>query len=81
MNKHIKKAFEMIEAARPESGFRPQTESEWSALQAASVELGYAMGLESGMSEQQARQVAHIIYGGEFGRHLLDVAYKDDDHA
>jgi hypothetical protein len=81
MNNHINKAFEMLEAARPASGFRPQTESEWAALQAACVELGFAMCLESGMSKHQARQVAQIIYGGQFGRHLLDLAYKDDDHA
>jgi hypothetical protein len=81
MNKHTQKAFEMIEAARPASGYRPQTEAEWSALQAASVELGYAMGIESGKTDTHARQIAQLIYGGPAGRLLLEMAFKDDSHA
>ena len=47
MNKHIKKAMEMMKAAIPASGFRPETPKEWEALQLANEELSYAMFREN----------------------------------
>ena len=80
MSDYTKKAIEMVEAARPASGFRPETESEWNALQAALLELGYAMFHANGMSAKKARELATTIYGGVAGRLLIDLAFKDQNH-
>lgn len=81
MTDYLKKAIEMVEAARPASGFRPETEAEWITLQAASIEFLYAIYRSNGMPSKQAREVAQLIYGGPAGRLLLDLAYKDDKNA
>lgn len=80
MSDYIKKAIEMVEAARPASGFRPETESEWNALQAALLEFGYAMFHANGMSATKARELATQVYGGAGGRLLIDLAFKDHAH-
>ena len=81
MNKHIKKAMEIVKAAIPASGFRPETPMEWEALQLANEELSYAMFRENGMTNTQARQLAQLICRGPAGRLLLEVSFKDDSHA
>ena len=81
MADYLKKAIERVEAARPASGFRPETESEWIALQAASIEFGYAMFRKNGMPSKKAREVAQLIYGGSAGRLLLELSFEDDSHA
>ena len=80
MDNLIKSAFERVGAARPASGFRPETESEWNALQAALLELGYAMFHANGMSAKKARELATTIYGGVAGRLLIELAFKDQKH-
>jgi hypothetical protein len=81
MPDYLKRAIEMLEAAKPASGFRPETEAEWLALQAASIEFGYAVNRSNGIPPNQSRQLAQLIYGGPAGRLLLDLAYKDDKNA
>ena len=76
---HAKEVIEIVKAARPASGF-PETESEWNALQAALLELGYAMFHANGMSAKKARELATTIYGGVAGRLLIDLAFKDQNH-
>jgi hypothetical protein len=78
MNKHFQKAIRAMEAARPASGFCPETEDEWLALQKAQVELGYAMFRDSGKSELEARALADVIYGGAAGRLLLQIAFSGE---
>ena len=80
MNKYTKKAIEMMKAAIPASGFRPETPKEWEALQLANEELNFAMFRENGMTNSQARQLAQLIYRGPAGRLLLEIAFKDDSH-
>ena len=80
MDNFIKSAFEIVEAARPASGFRPETESEWNALQSALLELGFAMFHSNGMPTKKARELATTIYGGVAGRLLIDLAFKDHSH-
>ena len=77
---HTKEVIEMVEAARPASGFRPETEAEWNALQAALLELGYATFHSNGMSARKARELATTIYGGVAGRLLIELAFKDQKH-
>ena len=81
MSNYLRHAIAMVEAARPASGFRPETETEWSALQAATLELVYAMFRDNGMASRKAREVAEQLYGGSCGRLLLHAAFKDDEHA
>ena len=77
MNKHLQKAFDEMAAAKPASGFRPENEAEWVALQRAQEEMVYAMFRVSGNSDVEARALAHAMYGGAAGRRLLDVAFSE----
>jgi hypothetical protein len=81
MNKDLKKAVDMLNAAKPASGFRPETPQEWEVLQIANEEFGYAMFKENGMTNTQARQLAKLIYGGPAGRLLLEMAFRGSDRA
>lgn len=80
MSAHIKKALQMMEAAKPASGFRPETPKEWRKLQKAQEEMGYAMFREAGLPHSAARELAYQIYGGLAGMILLDLAFRDDRH-
>jgi hypothetical protein len=80
MNDYLRKAVEMMEAAKPASGFRPETPAEWKKLQQAQEEMGYAMFREAGMAHSDARELARQIYGGLAGMILLDLAFRDDRH-
>ena len=80
MNKHFQKAFDAMAAAKPVSGFRPESEAEWAALQKAQEEMGYAMFRSSCKSDVEARALADAIYGGAAGRLLLQIAFSGDRH-
>ena len=80
MSAHIRKALQMMEAAKPASRFRPETPMEWRKLQQAQEEMGYAMFREAGMAHKDARELANQIYGGLAGMILLDLAFRDDHH-
>ena len=80
MNKHFQKAFDAMAAAKPASGFRPESEAEWTALQKAQEEMGYAMFRSSGKSDVEARALAHALYGGAAGRLLLQIAFSGCRH-
>jgi hypothetical protein len=73
-------AFRAMEAARPASGFRPETEVEWTKLQSAQVELAYAMYRDLGESAESARAIANLIHGGAAGRMLLEMAFPEKRH-
>jgi hypothetical protein len=77
MDDYTQYAIEMLEAARPASGFRPETPEEWVKLQNAIEELCFAMFRMSGSSDTAARQLARQIYGGPTGLLLLDLAYRE----
>ena len=80
MNKHFQKAFDAMAAAKPASGFRPESEAEWAALQKAQEEMGYAMFRGSGKSDVEARGLAHALYSGAAGQLLLRMAFSGDRH-
>ncbi len=77
MNRHFHKAEAMLRAAKPASGFRPQTQAEWLALLKAHEEKMYAVLRTAGQPAAQARAMAHAIYGGAAGLMLLDIAFKE----
>lgn len=81
MNRHFQKAFAAMAAAKPASGFRPETEAEWARLQLAQEEMGYAMLRSDGKSDAEARAIAKAIYGGPAGRILLDMGFPEEPHA
>ncbi len=79
MSKRLHKAFAAMEAARPASGFRPQTQAEWLAMLKAQEEFGYAMMRDQGKSEAESRAIARFIFGGKAGLMLLDMAFPEKD--
>jgi len=81
MNKHMEIAIEMFMAARPASGFRPETSQEWHQLHRAYEELGFAMLLECNLPEQEARMLAKQTFGGPFGLLVLDSALREVSNA
>ena len=81
MADYLRKAVDMVNAAKPASGLRPETPQEWDALLKANEELGYAMFRQQGMSNAKARQIAKQIYGGQAGRLLLELSFKGNSHA
>jgi len=74
---HVRKAMQMLEAAKPASGFRPETPDEWLKLLRAHEEMGYAMYRVAGLSDTDARQLARSTHGGSSGMQVLDIAYRD----
>lgn len=80
MTDYLIKALLMVEAAKPASGFRPETPQEWRNAQKASEELGYAMFRQGGLDKKSARKLANEVYGGVAGRLLLEIAFSEDRH-
>ena len=78
VKEHFQKAFDAMAAAKPASGFRPESEAEWAALQKAQEEMGYAMFRSSCKSDVEARALADAIYGGAAGRLLLQIAFSGE---
>ena len=79
MNHYSLKAFKMMSAARPASGFRPETEQEWRKLQRAHEEMLYAVLRDGGISSKEARLIAKEIFGSAESRFLLDLAFTDNN--
>lgn len=75
---YIRKAFEMMEGARPKSGSIPETPEEWNKLLAAAEEMAYAMYRDQGMDKRQARNIAKAVHGGDAGMLLLRLAFRDE---
>jgi hypothetical protein len=74
MNK-LTEAMQLLKAAKPASGGKPETHQEWEKLQQALEELSYAMFLDQGQSEAEARSLAHTIYDGAGGRLLMEMSF------
>jgi hypothetical protein len=80
MSKLSRKAMQMMEKARPASGFRPKTPEEWDRLLIAFEELGYAMYRDNGMSSKEARRLAKQTHSGPIGLSLLEIGFSEDGH-
>jgi hypothetical protein len=80
MNEHLPKGFLMWVAARPASGFRPETPLEWDRLLRAHEEMGYDLYRKCGMADEEARALASQTHGGPVGRLLLKIAFSEDRH-
>ena len=76
------KAFQlglaMMEAVRPNGQTWPRTEPEWDKAVAALEQMGFAMYLEMGLPEAEARTLARMTHGGAAGRLLLDIAKRKE---
>lgn len=77
MNTRLDKAIAALEAARPASGSRPESQAEWLALLKAQEEMGYAMMRDQGKSDAESRAMARFIFGGAAGLMLLDMAFSE----
>jgi hypothetical protein len=75
------RAIAMMEAARPASGYCPETPEEWSRLLRAVEELAYAAYRDLGVPKRKAREIAHAIHGGEAGMLLLKLNFGEGHHA
>jgi len=78
-DKALAEAIRAMEAAKPRSGIRPETEQEWRRVIAAVEQLAYAMQLMAGQSPEKARAYAHIAHSGVAGRILLEMAFDADE--
>ena len=78
---HFRKAMQMLEAAKPASGFRPETSVEWRTLLRAHEEMGYACLRQAGMQDAQARALAKKTFGSPASLMLLDIAFSEAAHA
>ena len=78
MSNPYAKAFAMWDAARPASGFRPETAEEWRRVLRANEEMGYAMLRDSGVPDKEARDLARQIHGGLAGMLFLQIAFAED---
>ena len=77
----FERAAQMMEAARPASGFRPETTEEWLKLRRGVEELLYASIVSSGKSEAEARALAQLTIWSPFGSALIDIAFSEEAHA
>jgi hypothetical protein len=77
MSKYLRRAMAMLDAAKPASGFKPETPEEWQRLLRAQEEMGYAMNREVGLPDKLARDLARQIHGGPGGMLLLQIAFGE----
>jgi hypothetical protein len=80
MSSDLEKAFLAFHAARPKSGFRPETPDEWRALQLALEHMGYVTLRTSGVSEAMSRELSHATYGGRAGLKFIEIAFEEISH-
>jgi len=80
MSKRTRNAIQMMEKARPVSGYRPETPQEWNQLLIAFEELGFAMYCDLGMSTGEARRLANQTHSGRAGLLLLQIGFGVYDH-
>ena len=79
MNENFLYAIELLNSAKPVSGFRPETEAEWEKLQHAHIELGFAIFKAAGASSSEARTLSELMNGGAAGRLLLEIAFSEEN--
>jgi len=80
-NKAKQKLERLMTECQPASGFKPETEAEHLMLQ-QSMEDSFALSAYiSGSIEdyKEAKKVAHMIFGGEAGRILVDATFCRDE--
>ena len=80
MSKYLAEAIRRVEAARPASGFQPETPKEWARLLAAFEYLAYATYRDHGVSHFDAKRLSRLTHGGVVGRILLKTAFEGAEH-
>ena len=80
VKEHLQKAFDAMAAAKPTSGFCPESEAEWTAQQKAHEEMVYAIFRGGGKPDAEAQALAEALYGGAAGQLLLRMAFSGDRH-
>jgi hypothetical protein len=76
----FEQAVEMLEAARPTSGFRPETTEEWIKVRRAVEELMFASLVYSGKSGAEARVLSRLAICSPIGAALIDTAFSEAAH-
>ena len=80
MSPYMDLAMDMMAAAKPASGFRPETQAEWLKLLRAYEEVGYAMCRMAGLDEIDARCLARRTFGSTSGLKILDIGFRESSH-
>lgn len=80
MTKEFIRAMQKWDAAKPASGFRPETPEEWRKAHIAFEEIGYAILRKAGLSIKKARALAHQTYGGPAGLAILQIGLREESH-
>lgn len=73
---HGQQYIDILSAAIPSSGYRPQTEAEWLRLQRAMIEASSHLYRANGVPKSQAKRMARLIHGGAAGRKLLELSFS-----
>lgn len=80
MNHHAKKYAEILNKARPVSGYRPQAHREWVRLQRAMVDASYHLYRGMGATKAEAKRMARLIHGGLAGRRLIEMSFAEPEN-
>jgi hypothetical protein len=80
MSKYLEEAKRQVEAARPVSGFKPETPEDWERALAAFEHLAYAIYRTQGMPHLDAKRLSRLTHGGVVGRILLETAFEGAEH-
>ncbi len=80
MSPYMNIAMDMMDSAKPASGFQPETQAEWFKLLRAYEEIGYAMSRMAGFNETDARNLARHTFGSASGLKILDIAFRESSH-
>ena len=74
----LQRGLAMMKSATPDGNTWPRTKSEWDKAVAAIEQMGFAMYIEMGLPEAEARTLARMTHGGAAGRLLLDIAKRKE---
>jgi len=77
-NQEFYRGIAMMKSSTPDGNTWPRNEEEWGKAVAAIEQMAFAMYLEMGMPETEARTLARMTHGGAAGRLLLEISQQAD---
>ena len=77
-DKEFQRGLAMMKSSTPDGNTWPRNEEEKGKAVAAIEQMGFAMYLEMGMPETEARALARMTNGGVVGRLMLELSLKAD---
>ena len=77
-DKEFQRGIAMMKSSTPDGDTWPRNDAEWEKAIAALEQMAFAMYLQLGIPEAEARPMAHMTHGGRAGRLLLETAHQAD---